>query len=327
MRRALRAVAMIAALASAAALAGCSAASAAAPATPSASATTTIDNCGTPVRVGAPPTRIITLKSSSTELLLALGLGRHIVGAAFLDGPLPADLAAHGSPHIISTGLPDQESVLALNPDFIYADWESNFSASGVGTRAQLAQLGIGSYVSPSACEEKQYQPDPLTFDTVFTEIEQAGQIFGAQAAAAKLVAAQRATLAAQKPLAHQVSALWYSSASTTPFVGAGIGAPEMIMKAAGLKNIFADVHATWSSVSWESVAAANPQVIVLADSSWSSAAKKIGILESNPVTANLDAVVHRRFVVLPFASTEAGVRNVDAVASTLKQLHALGLT
>lgn len=291
-----------------------------------AAASEQIDNCGTEVPVTTPPRRIIAVKSNATELLLALGLRSRIVGAAFLDGPIPKSLTADGSPHIISQGLPDEESVLSLKPDFIYADWESNFSASGVGTRTALAKLGIRTYVSPSACEEKAYMPDPLTFDTVFSEIDQAGRLFGVTAKAHALVAQQRAQLAAQHPLSTPVSALWYSSASSTPYVGAGIGAPEMIMRAAGLTNIFAGVHNTWTSVSWEAVAKANPQVIVLADASWSTAKKKIGILESNPVTADLAAVRHRRFIILPFASTEAGVRNVDAVTSTLTQARKLGL-
>jgi iron complex transport system substrate-binding protein len=295
-------------------------------ATPSASASTaaSIDNCGVSVPISAPPKRIVTIKSSATELLLALGLGKRIVGTAFLDGPIPASMTGSGTPRSISEFLPSQEAVLALKPDFIYGGWESNFSADGVGERASLSKLGIGTYVSPSACKEKSFVPDPLTFNTVFTEITEAGRIFGATKQADALVKKQKAQLKALTPAKPAASALWYSSGSTTPYVGAGIGAPEMIMKASGLRNIFADVHDTWSSVGWESVAAADPRVIVLADSSWSSAAKKIGILESNPVTKNLDAVVHKRFIVLPFASTEAGVRNVQAAASVIDQLKKL---
>jgi iron complex transport system substrate-binding protein len=283
-----------------------------------------IDNCGTTVQIGTPPKRIVTIKSSATELLLALGLGKHIIGTAFLDGPIPASLDTHGTPKVISDFLPGQEAVLALKPDFIYGGWESNFSADGVGERAALAALHIGTYVSPSACKESALMPDPLTFNTVFAEIAEAGRIFGASPQASKLVATQKAQLKALTPPKKKVTALWYSSGDTTPYVGAGIGAPQMIMRAAGLSNIFANVHDTWSSVGWESVAAADPHVIVLVDADWNTAAKKIGILESNPVTQNLDAVVHHRFIVLPFASTEAGVRNVQAAASVITQLKKL---
>ncbi|TFC01893.1 putative F420-0 ABC transporter substrate-binding protein [Cryobacterium mannosilyticum] len=285
----------------------------------------TLDNCGTTVSVAAAPKRIVTIKSSTTELLLALGLGDRIVGSAFLDGPLPASLAPAGKGlNVVSDFVPGQEAVLALAPDFFYGGWESNFTADGVGERGQLEGLGIGSYVSPAACKATGYMPDPLTFDSVFAEIAQAGAIFGRADAADKLVSTQEKALAALAPADAKTTALWYSSGTDSPYVGAGIGSPAMIMKAAGLTNVFADVHDTWTSVGWESVIAANPGVIVLVDATWNTAASKIATLESNPATQGLDAVKDKRYIVLPFAATEAGIRNVEAAGSAIDQLAAL---
>ena len=307
-------------------LSGCAATTtpAASPAeTPAATANypVTVDNCGTSLTVTAAPERIVSIKSSATELLLALGLGDRIVGSAFLDGPLPESLATEGADlNVISDFLPGQEAVLGLNPDFIYGGWESNFTADGVGERAGLAELGIGSYVSPAACKGES-MPNPLTFDTVFTEIAEAGAIFGAAPAAADLVSTLETELAALEPTSAGATALWYSSGTTTPYVGAGIGSPAMIMEAAGLKNIFADVTDTWTSVGWESIIEANPSVIVLVDATWNTATAKIAHLESDPATQVLDAVKNQRYVILPFAATEAGARNVDAASSTIAQL------
>lgn len=289
-----------------------------------------LKNCGNAVTVAAPPQRVVTIKSSTTELMLALGLGDRIVGSAFLDGPLPDSLAKTGTGlNVISDFLPGQEAVLGLTPDFVYGGWESNFAADGVGERAALAGLGIGSYVSPAACKGDA-MPNPLTFNTVFAEITEAGRIFGATPAAAELVTTLRAELASLEPASGAGSAkptaLWYSSGTDTPYVGAGIGAPAMIMKAAGLTNIFQDVHDTWTSAGWESVIAANPTVIVLIDATWNTAAAKMATLESNPATRELPAVKNKRYIVLPFASTEAGIRNVEATASAIDQLAALGL-
>jgi iron complex transport system substrate-binding protein len=100
------------------ALAGCGSQATAEPdATPSASAgyPVTVDNCGTEVTLDAAPERIVTIKSSTTELLLALGLGDSIVGAAALDGPVPEEFAA--DLEVIGDGVPGQEAVLALEPD------------------------------------------------------------------------------------------------------------------------------------------------------------------------------------------------------------------
>jgi iron complex transport system substrate-binding protein len=323
--------ALVIAAAAALLLAGCATAEpAAGPAPTSAAAAgaggypVTVQNCDTTVTVAAAPERIVTIKSTTTELLLALGLGDRIVGSAFLDGPLPASLAAAGADlNVISDFVPGQEAVLALAPDFIYGGWESNFSADGVGERAALAQLGIASYVSPAACKGDA-MPDPLSFDTVFAEIDEAGALFGVPDAAAALVAEQEAELAALKSAVGSTTALWYSSGTDTPYVGAGIGAPQMIMAAAGLTNIFASVQDTWTSAGWESVVAANPSVIVLIDATWNTADTKIANLRANPATAGLDAVLNDRFIVLPFAASEAGIRNVEAAGSIIDQLSAL---
>lgn len=285
----------------------------------------TVDNCGTEITLQEPPTRIVTVKSTTLELLLALGLQDHIIGSAYSDGPVPDEYAdaADGIP-VISDKLPSQEATLAVEPDFIFGGWESNFSIDGVGERDTLHGLGITTYVAPSACKDPQYMPDPLTFDTVFEEILQAGEIFGAEDAAAQLVADQRAELNALEPDARELTAVWYSSGRDEPYVGAGIGAPAMLMDAAGLRNAFADEHNTWMSASWEKVAEIDPDVLVLIGSPGNTVEDKIALLSSNPVTSTMDAVIDERFVTLDFAAAEAGVRNVGSVASLIDQLGEL---
>ena len=285
----------------------------------------TVDNCGTEVTLDAPPERIVTIKSSTTELALALGVGDRLIGAAFLDGPFPDDLAEAGAEvSILAERAPSSEVVLAAEPDFVFAGWESSFAADAVGERAELADLGVATYVAPAACQEEDYRPDPLTFEDVFEDIVEAGDLLGAPDEAAALVAEQREALAQVSPSDAGLTALWYSSGTDTPFVGGGIGAPQMIMDAAGIENVGADIDASWGSMGWESVAAAEPDVIVLVDSAWNTAESKIALLESNAVTAALPAVQEGRYLVVEFAATEAGIRNVDAAASLVAQMDAL---
>ncbi|WP_084105349.1 putative F420-0 ABC transporter substrate-binding protein [Demequina sp. NBRC 110056] len=290
-----------------------------------ASAPATVDNCGTEVPVGESPERIVAIKSSAAELLLALGLEDRIVGAAFLDGPLAprAGDAGHEVP-IVSDGLPGQEAVLSLEPDAIFAGWESNLSVDGAGERPQLEGLGILTYVAPSACKDAEHQPHPMTFPLLMDHVREAGLVFGAETEAQELAVDLEDQLAAIAPDARGLSALWYSSGSDTPYVGAGIGAPQMVMEAAGLANIVGDVEDTWTSASWEAVAAEDPDVIVLVDAAWNTADDKIAVLEDNPATAQLSAVQQSNYVVVPFAASEAGVRSVDAVASIVDQLGAI---
>jgi len=285
----------------------------------------TVDNCGTDVSLDSAPQRIVTIKSSTTELALALGVGDRLVGAAFLDGPFPDELAEAGAQvPVLADAAPSSEVVLAAEPDLVFAGWESSFAADGVGERDDLAELGVSTYVAPAACQEDGYRPDPLTFDDVFADILEAGDLLGAPDAAAELVATQQDDLAQVTPSDAGLTALWYSSGSDTPFVGGGTGAPQMILDAAGLENIAADLDTAWGSVGWESVANAEPDVIVLVDSDWNTADNKIEVLEANPVTATLPAVQEGRYLVVDFAASEAGIRNVDAVASLTDQLAQL---
>lgn len=281
----------------------------------------TVTTCGTSTTIDAPPERIVTIKSSATEMVLALGAGDRLVGTAFSDGPLPDGVTA---PPVLAEQNPSRESVLDLEPDLVYAGWESNLSDDGAGERSGYEELGISTLVSPSACQAPEHQPNPLTFEDVFGEIEEVGRILDTPERAAELVAEQRAALEAVSPTGEGLTALWYSSGVDTPFVGAGIGAPQMIMSATGLSNIAADVADTWTSLSWEAVAERNPDVLVLVDAAWNTAEHKIELLESNPVTAALPAVQQGRYLTIPFAATEAGVRNVAAVEDLTAQLAAL---
>jgi len=314
------------ALAPALVLSGCAASTLATPSPSTASSeATSFTNCGVTVPLTGPPERVITIKSTSTAMLLALGLQDRIVGTAFQDGPVPevwADAAADIP--VLADKVPSQEVVLNANPDFVYAGWESNFSAGGAGDRADLAVLGIRTYVSPAACKEANYQPRQLTFDDIDHEIGEIAALFGVDDTA--LLAEQHATLDAIDKDQRGLTALWFSSGSDIPYVGAGIGAPQLVLDTIGVENIAAEVKDTWSSYNWETVVAANPDVIVLVDASWSTSAKKIGVLEGNPATAKLDAVKNHRYLIIPFAASEAGVRTVEAAADLAAQLRDLKL-
>lgn len=289
----------------------------------------TLDNCGFEVTFDAAPEQVVTIKSSTTEMMLALGLSDRLVGTAFPDGPVAEQWAdAAGDTPAVETPLSDKvpgaEAVLTLEPDLVYAGWESNLTAEGAGDRETLQRLGVQTYVSPSACKAEAHKPNPLTFDDVFAEISEAGAIFDVAGPAEDLVAEQRAELDAVTPDDRGLTALWYSSGSDIPYVGAGIGAPQMIMDAVGLENIAASVKDTWTPFSFEEIIAADPDVIVLVDSAWNTAQSKIDALSANPATANLTAVRSGRFLTVPFPATEAGVRNVDAVTDLSAQLAAI---
>jgi iron complex transport system substrate-binding protein len=306
------------------ALSGCAAA-ASSPTTLSTDAATdavAFSNCGFDVSFDTAPERVITIKSSTTETLLALGLGDRIIGTAFQDGPVPEEWASDAAGLTsIAERVPSEEAVLDLEPDLVFAGWESTFSADGAGERADLTALGINTFVSPSACQSAD-QPAKLSFENVFSDIETVASIFRVDAS--ELITTQRDRLAAIDANGAGRTALWFSSGSDTPYVGAGIGAPQLLLETVGLANIAADIDSSWAPYNWESVVDVDPDFIVLVDAAWNSAEKKIGVLEANPATANLSAVKAGRYLVVPFAASEAGVRSVEAAESLSAQIAEL---
>ncbi len=326
MRRSLTAVSLVAALA----LAGCASTaspdaseSPAASASASADAGATVDNCGFEATFDAAPERVVTIKSSTTEALIALGLEDRIVGTAFQDGPLPDSLAVDAEPPVIDERMPGAESVLAFEPDLIFSGWESAFAADAVGTRDELAELGVGTYVWPTACMSADV-PTEVTFDDIAAEVEQLADVFDVDAS--DVLADQQATLDDIVADDRDLTALWWSSGTETPYVGAGQGAPELIMDTAGLTNVAADLEGGWSPYGWESVLAADPDVLVIVDSDWNTADHKIEYLEADPTLSQLTAVQQHRYVIVPFAASEAGVRTAEAAQSVALQVSEIAL-
>jgi iron complex transport system substrate-binding protein len=286
----------------------------------------TVSNCGHEVTLDAAPQRIVTIKSTSTELVLALGLQDKVVGHAFPDGPVPDEYAdAATGLDLLSEKAPSQEVVLEAEPDLVFAGWESNLAADTAGERDVLDKLGVSSYVSPAACQSAE-APEKMTFDLLFDQIAEAGRLLGAPERATELVTEQKAQLAGLGRVAEGTTALWWSSGVDTPFVGGGAGSPQMVMDAIGLTNVVADIDETWTSLGWEAVVEADPDVIVLVDAEWNTADSKIEQLEANPATAAMQAVKKSRYLKIPFPAGEAGVRSVSAAADLLAEVSAFGL-
>src|SRR5690606_26514684 len=87
---------------------------------PTASGAVTVVNCGVEVSFERAPERVVTILSSTTEAMLALGLGDRIVASAYQNSPVvPQWAKVQGSIPVIADRVPGQEAVLALEPDLI----------------------------------------------------------------------------------------------------------------------------------------------------------------------------------------------------------------
>lgn len=285
-----------------------------------------VTSCGFTSTVAAKPQQAVTMNQGATEIALALGVEDQLAGTAYLDDAVaPQWQEAYDSVDVLAEEYPDQETLLDVSPDLVVGSYASAFDDDAAGSRETLEETGIASYLSPFGCEEAGVKSE-ASFDNVWLEIEGVAQAFGVAERAAEIEAEQQQTLdeLAEEQAGEGLDVFWFDSGDKTAFAGTGQGGPQLILDAVGATNVFADLDGGWQDVAWEKVVATDPDVIVLADASWSTAKEKIELLEKDPVLSELQAVKDQAYVTIPFSESTPGVRLADGAASVAEQLAAL---
>ena len=289
----------------------------------STSAPVTLTNCDTEVTFTEAPKAAVILNQGATEVMLALGLEDSMKGTAYLDDAVPERWkAAYDSVPVLAEKYPSKEAFLATTPDFAYASYASAFTDKNIGTRDELKSENVGTYLSPFGCTE-QGGDTPATMEAAWGEVTDVARIFRVEDRATTLIEEQKTKLAELKQQAagNGKKVLWYDSGDKEVFAGTGAGGPQIILDAVGATNIFADLPKGWDNAAWEKVVEADPDIIVSADASWSTAADKQAYLESDPVLSQLKAVKNKAYVTIPFSESTPGVRLVDGATSVAEQL------
>ncbi|GHF79312.1 ABC transporter substrate-binding protein [Streptomyces sp. NRRL_ISP-5395] len=301
----------------------------------------TIENCGRTVTVKAPPQRAVSVDQGSTEILLSLGLADRLAGTATWSDPVMKGLEkANAGVERISENRPSSEKVLDKEPDFLSASFTSTLAKGGIAPREQFEKLGVPTYISPADCVGKDNSGSgdgartaPLTMDSVYTEVRELSQVFGVPERGDALVKKlqERVAKATEGVDGSKASLLYWFSDSKAPYLAGCCGAPGVITKELGAKNVFDDTHDEWPQISWETVADRNPDVLVIGDLSRTtqtaeSAEKKIEFLESNPVTKTMDAVRNRRYVLLSGQAMNPTIRTVEGLERVVAGLRDFGL-
>lgn len=295
----------------------------------------TVENCGVKETFTHAPQRVVTVGQHETELMLALGLEKRISATSVWFGPLPDALAERGKGlKKLADNAPSFEAVTAQNPDLVLAQYHWHIGPQGeTGTREQFASLGIPTWVSPADCIGKSVtdssngdgaRSTPFSIAEIAREISELATIFDVQPQGEKLNEALK--LRIQKAQARSQHArplkvvFWFSSSRLQgdPWVAGDYGAPGWISHTLGLKNII-DSHDEWPAVTWEHIAQAQPDIIVIAEMSRrlypaDDVAVKKAFLNNDPVTRNLPAVKNGHIIVVPAMSLNPSLRNVDAV-------------
>ncbi|WP_280389980.1 ABC transporter substrate-binding protein, partial [Nocardia wallacei] len=164
---------------------------------------------------------------------------------------------------------------------------------------------------------------DPWT--ALRTDLGNLGAITGRTEQATRLVADLDARLDAlhRAPQADRRPRVFvFDSASDTVFSSGRFGGPQAILDAAGAHNVLEDVADSWTRVSWERLAASDPDALVFVDYPPQTFAQKVELLRAKPGINRLRAVTEQRFFDLPYTMWTSGPLNIDAAEQVRAQLE-----
>ena len=167
----------------------------------------------------------------------------------------------------------------------------------------------------------------------MYQEVDELSRIHGVPEKGKELVAQLKQRLekaVVQKP-GKPVKVMFWFANSEAPYLAGGSGASQFVSDQLGITNIYSDQRDGWLQVSWEDVAAKNPDIIVMGDLTRKSqtaetADAKIEYLKSNPVTSQMDAVKNERFIKVAGGDMNPSIRTVDLAEKLVAGIEQFGL-
>ncbi|MEK1889842.1 MAG: ABC transporter substrate-binding protein [Phyllobacterium sp.] len=289
----------------------------------------TVDNCGAPLTFDAPPKRAVIQDINMSEMAFALGLQPSIVGVTGITGWYKLDNAfkkQQGSIPELAPKYPTIENLVAANPDLSFAGWYYGMKPGGDVTPDTLAPYGIKTLVLTESCVHLDKNRPAASMDLLYGDIEKLGKIFGKEAEAEKLVSGWKEELTAIKSKfggKGDTRVFLYDSGEDKPFTAGRFAMPNALISEAGGVNIMADMETSWGATSWETVAARNPQFLVLLDYQDDAGYRKLlDFLKSHPAMKETDAVKNERFVALRYAEITPGPANIEAIGKIARAMH-----
>ncbi|PZX11905.1 iron complex transport system substrate-binding protein [Palleronia aestuarii] len=305
----------------------------------------TIENCGQSVTFETAPRNAVALGQNSAEIMLLLGLEDRMAATAFWPSSvLPEVAEANEEVEVLTVEFPTLESVLSVQPDFVAAMLTTLLGPdSKVAKRSDFEDLGIPTYLAPSACtttldaNDAYGSRDKLwTMDLLYKEIEDLARIFDVAERGETLIAdfkSREAALREQFTENENLSFLfWFSSPSPADdaYLGGGNGPSGYIADILGGANAIT-TEADWPAVGWEGIMAADPTVFVVAQvdrNRWDldTAENKIEFLTSDPTVSQMEAVHEGRIVTMSGAAMNPSSRTLYGAEQVAEQLKELDL-
>lgn len=292
----------------------------------------TVENCGQEMTFQAPPRRPFANDINTAEAMVALGLADRMVGIAGVGGRdqvLPQLETDFRRIPRISDQYVELEALLGTGADFIYAGWNYGFSEASGLTPDTLAQHGIKAYALTESCAHVQPGKGPTSIEETFQDLRNLAAIFAVPHRAEELIAEMQQTLdevAARVKGVDPRRVFVYDSGEDTPFTGPGLTIATDLIRRAGGRNIFDDLPATWTTVSWEQVIDRDPECILIVDYGETPWQQKRDFVLANPALTRLSAAEQGCFLPLTYAAITPGIRNAHTVREIAQLLHPTAL-
>lgn len=281
----------------------------------------TVESCGEAVSYSAPPQRALAFDVNLIEMMVQLDLGDRMVGYWTSGSEIrPEFQAALASANEIEAEWPGPslETIVGTEADFVLGGWGYGFSEENDVTPERLKQMEINSYAIRESCAADE-SSRALTIEDTYADIQNIGSIFGHADKAAALIDQMRAEVS---DVAQTIGAtaeapsvfLYDDIGGGSPYSVGDYGLASNLINLAGGENIYSDVTEGWTTVSWETLIARDPDIIVVLDTDWESAEERIARLKAMPELADMTAIQNERFAVIHYRQITPGLRNTEAV-------------
>lgn len=266
------------------------------------------------------PQRVITTNGSSTELMLRLGLEKHIVGTAYLDNPVMPDLQqAYDAIPVIAPLYPNKEVIMNLEPDLLLG-WRATFAPNVLGDVPYWHNLGINTFITRNTVLT------PPSVENFYADLRDIGRIFQIEERTEAIIAKTQADIAhiqnqiPQKSQQPQV--LMAEMATHGNFRGYGSETlAGNMLEIVGGRNVLAE----GGPYSLEHLIEADPEVIfiIYMQPNSDNVQERLDELRNNPLLREVKAVRNNRLYGLPLAEVfSAGVRIPDAIKRMATNLY-----
>ncbi|WP_253285357.1 ABC transporter substrate-binding protein [Ruegeria sp. HKCCD6604] len=289
----------------------------------------TVDNCGEPLVFDSAPERLVVHDMNMADMAFALGLQDKIVGLTGITGwykTSPDFDAQRGDIPELAPKYPTIENLVAVEPDLFFAGWYYGMKPGGDVTPDTLEPFGIKTMILTESCVHLDKDRPEASMNLLFDDVLRLGKVMQVEDKAEALVAGWKDKLSAIEAKTADLAkprVFLLDGPADAPFTAGKFAIPDAMITAAGGKNVTHDLDTSWGRTSWEAVAAANPEFLVLLDyQSGNGAEDTFQFLKDHPVMSQTDAVKNERWIGLRYEELTPGPANIEAIEKMAKAMH-----